>query len=314
MLDGTLLRARTSSDRFIGDTNPGVLYAVLVADIKGKLSLREQISEDFLTSSVFSAFYYVGGPWLERFLQKAYRWCGSAKKHLDTQIKSPRYEFWPKYPDPNEPERIVEPDVVVFSNAAIVVIEAKNYSGKSGEGVVSVGAEEEEGHVDRIRLLDQLAREYFVGQALASRAGLSDFYVVYLTRHPVLPGDDVDATLDAVAAISPTEREVAREHIYWINWQQAYPVFEEMATDASAPECQKAISRDVLLFLARRSLCPFRGFAFVDSVRDFGSQAEEFLSEPIYARTHRPYWRFIGESALADADADVLFYGERRNS
>ncbi|KAF5424321.1 MAG: hypothetical protein C5S44_01750, partial [Candidatus Methanocomedens sp.] len=41
---------------------------MLIADIKGKLSLNELIGEDFLTSSFFSVFRYLDKQWIGKFI------------------------------------------------------------------------------------------------------------------------------------------------------------------------------------------------------------------------------------------------------
>ncbi len=282
---------------------------MLAADIKGKLSLREERSEDFLTSSVFSAFRYVGGRWLERFLRKAHRWEDTTRQRLNIRLESPRYLFWPNYHDPVNLGRRIEPDVVILSKRAVVVVEAKNYAGKHGKGVVAEDSGEGGVHVDRKRLLDQLAREYFVGRDLASRgSGCSDFYVVYVTRHAVFPAEDIAETLSAIAEMDGREGQRAPGRIYWVNWQQAYETFKEMADDPSAPRFQEQISRDMLEFLANRSLCPFEGFEFLDAFKGFAAQAERW-SGAFYARSKRPYWTLIDEAGIDATDARLPFYG-----
>jgi len=56
---------------------------MLIADIKNKLTYSELVSEDFLTSSVFSTFKYLDDQYLEKFLNQA---VNIKQKHLGIKI------------------------------------------------------------------------------------------------------------------------------------------------------------------------------------------------------------------------------------
>ena len=94
---------------------------MLIADIKGKLTVSELINEDFLTSSVFSTLRYLDAKWLERFLGQA---VNISKNRLEIRIKEPIYEFWPWYSAELPLQKGVEPDLVIFSGETAVIIEA----------------------------------------------------------------------------------------------------------------------------------------------------------------------------------------------
>ena len=64
---------------------------MLIADIKGKLSVHEFVSEDFLTSAVFTAFRWLPTEWLRK-------WLGAARNiHGDFLViphSSPEFDFY----------------------------------------------------------------------------------------------------------------------------------------------------------------------------------------------------------------------------
>ena len=133
---------------------------MLIADLRGKLTHSELVSEDFLTSSVFSVFRYLNEGWLEEFANEA---VNIRREQLNVHLESPYYEFWPWYANKRGFGSGAEPDVVVYSGQTALIIEAKNYSGKSGEGVVFDEFKEASGKDDNRVIVDQLGREYFVG-------------------------------------------------------------------------------------------------------------------------------------------------------
>ena len=128
---------------------------MLIADIKGKLSIHEEHSEDFLTSAVFSVFNYLGEKYLHEFLNQSKN---IFNQNLTILPNNFEFEFWPWYSSSKKNVGGSEPDVVLQSKDFMAIIEAKNHGGKHGVGVI-----ENEELNDNVFVIDQLAREYMIG-------------------------------------------------------------------------------------------------------------------------------------------------------
>lgn len=274
---------------------------MLIADLKGKLSLNELYSEDFLTSSVFSAFMYLDERWVQKFINQAINIRG---ENLNLELNNPRYDFWPYFVPIKQTDRGTEPDIVIYSGDTAIMIEAKNYSGKSGEGVIEGDSTEGLMMVDSKQITDQLGREYFVGvnSILESTKVIDEdifdvdsFILIFLTRHPSFPKDEIEATINAILEINPNEKENAEQKIYWLNWQKAVPIFEEIVETESKDTFEYKISNDMVAFLERRNLGIFSGFDFLDNFIVFRKELESLFSKKylFYKKVFKPYWMFI---------------------
>ena len=155
---------------------------MIIADLKGKLTPKEYVSEDFLTSTVFSAFDLLSNKWFFQFLNSSTNIHGES---LKINVSKCKFIFWKTFSDPYG----VEPDVLILLDDLIIILEAKFHAGKSG-----VGTSE-----DNSILYDQLAREYLLGNYLiTSRTVLDetfsyfkDFKILYLTKDISFPTSDV---------------------------------------------------------------------------------------------------------------------------
>ncbi|NLX91906.1 MAG: hypothetical protein GXZ07_10065 [Firmicutes bacterium] len=215
-------------------------------------------------------------------------------KKLDISINNPEIDFWPWF---SNKDSKAEPDLVVYSGNIAVIIEAKNYEGKSGEGTVI-----EEETLEEI-IIDQLWREYYVGLNNILSAGYKDFYLIYLTRHPQLPVNELESTLGLIAKHDPEEVKRARRRIYWLNWQKAVPILEEIGMNHPKHAIESKISRDLLLFLERRDLGVFSGFKFLDNHNNL-----PLLPDVLFFRkAYRPYWQFLNKYNILD-HVQTLFY------
>lgn len=290
---------------------------MILADIKGKLSLSELYSEDFLTSAVFSAFMYLDEKWISKYLNKAINIRGD---NLCVELNNPKYDFWAYFGAINETGWGTEPDVIIYFDKTAIIIEAKNYSGKSGEGVLHEGKSDDSEIIDIKKIADQLRREYFVGRK--SIQGLSkvidedvfdvdNFLLIFLTRHPSFPKDEIGTTINAIADINPSEKENAEQKIYWLNWQKAMPIFEEITETESKSTAEHKISKDMIVFLERRNLGIFSGFDFLDNCIESRKEAKDLLNEEniFYKKLFKPYWVFLGKiKPYQRNEQDALFY------
>ena len=283
---------------------------MLIADIKGKLSLQELNSEDFLTSSVFSFFNYIPPVYLEMYINEA---VNSIGEHLNLKIENPVISFWPWYSNTKEYGYGAEPDVVIFSDDKAILIEAKNYSGKSGVGV-EVGSTENE--MDLPRLYDQLAREYYVGlkKILGTYNTHHDkfikyFYLVYLTRHTLIPRNDFEETVNSIKRIS--KEEDAKKRLYWLNWHKIVPILDRIIEREDIDNFLFRISNDLKTFLEKRDINIFKGFNNIS-----GGIIENFkLSDNIklfYTSAEKEYW--VAFNDVCVDNKNILWYSDRVNS
>ena len=288
---------------------------MLIADIKNKLSLSELSSEDFLTSAVFSTLKYIEEKWLYEFLNKT---VNINKKHLDLKAGKPIFEFWPwlaKIPPLN---RAVEPDVVIYSGDSAIIIEAKNYSGKSGAGVsTKTNGSEELDEKNEKDLIDQLGREYFIGRnklvnSKYHRGGqahtIKNFVQIFLTRHSLFPEQEIKETLDSIEQMLSGESEIAAEKIYWLNWQKIIPLLWEIKQNYEKDTFEVKITQDLLKFLDRRNLGVFSGFKYLDRFNR-SSKIDEIL---FYHKLYLEYWTFFENYTVNKIkNIDTLFYTKK---
>jgi len=290
---------------------------MLIADLKGKLSLKEFYSEDFLTSAVFSAFMYLNEKWIQKYINQAVNIRG---ENLCLELNNPRYDFWPYFSPFKETKTGTEPDVLICSENTAVVIEAKNYSGKSGEGIIGEDSTEDLEGVDTKQIADQLGREYFVGvkrilkytTVLEEDAfDIDDFVLIFLTRHPTFPQNEIEESINTIAKINPKEKVNAEQKMYWLNWQKAVPIFEEIAETRPKNTFDYKISKNMLDFLERRNLGIFSGFDFLENFYSFiGELKITFTWKHLfYKKEFRPYWMFLDKfKSYIQIKKDTVFY------
>jgi len=288
---------------------------MLIADLKGRLTYSELISEDFLTSSVFSVFRYLDEHWIEKFINQA---VNIKNERLNIKLESPSYEFWPWYP--NEPKfgNGAEPDVVIYSEETALIVEAKNFSGKSGEGII-LGESEQSIEKDNSKIIiDQLGREYFVGlnKILGSYPSQDEkvyqikyFYLIFLTRHGVFPKYEIEETIKSIAEISQSERQNALNRIYWLNWQKVVPILEEIVSVKPKNSFEYKIVQELIEFMERRDLTVFSGFKFLDHYKTFPDPELLKTDYLFYRKIFQKYWKFLDKfNSFMKNRVDNIFY------
>ncbi len=281
---------------------------MLIADIKGKLTMQEEVSEDFLTSSVFSVLRLLGADALGRFLGKAVNFSDEHRLSLNPEEEA--YLFWPWVSTEPKFGHGAEPDLLIFSGDLVVVVEAKNYAEKSGVGFSSFDG-------DRV-LVDQLAREYFVGsEELITRSwdvegrvfSPREFLLVYLTRDLVMPTTELETSVRCVREVCPDEAEGAKRRLYWLRWKDVTSVLEDARDRLKATDSRRQLVQELMCFLDRRGLVGFGGYgALGTSLDSLGSLAAE--PSIFYAREDSAYWASVGAHSQLSRAAAVkhLFY------
>lgn len=290
---------------------------MLIADLKGKLTLAEELSEDFLTSSVFSVFRYLDEGWIEKFLNQA---VNIKNEKLRVKIVNPSYNFWPWHANDQKFGGGAEPDVVICSGENAVIIEAKNYAGKSGVGIISdescISIEEDESKI----IIDQLGREYFIGlnKILDSDYEKDDqihtikkFYIIFLTRHSIFPEYEISETINSIVNMSPKEKNNAENCIYWLNWQKAIPILEEIVSLNPKNSFEHNICSELIEFLERRNLGVFSGFRFLNDYISFLNELEKIEIKDFffYQKTFKDYWDYLAKfKSSMNIQINYVFY------
>lgn len=284
---------------------------MLIADIKGKLTLKELISEDFLTSSVFSVFKYLDNKYLIEFLKKS-------KNIIDTplsiELNNPKFEFWPWYASTHEKVGGAEPDLVINSKNYSIIIEAKNYSGKSGSGIIE-NLDLNNIKVPDYHVADQLAREYFIGLSKLSQKKIKDFVVIYLTRDTVIPKKEIKESIQAILEVSPKEKNKVENRIFWINWQQAYLIFDKIANNHTSDSFEVDICNDLVQYLEKRDLDTFGGFDFSDISEHLSDLLNTLTkkisySHIIYHQRKTKYWKSLNLLQFKHTPSQNVFYSD----
>lgn len=154
---------------------------MLVTQLKGKLTRREEDLEDLLTSNVFGSIQYTPNEkGLIPLLSAAEDSNGLNPLKRLPNISEVSYEFWPYLNDVNGNAR--EPDVLIHithetKQQTIILVEAKYKSGKSSE------ADEDS------RINDQLASEWDI---LITNDTYAKPYLLYVTADFSYPNKDIE--------------------------------------------------------------------------------------------------------------------------
>jgi len=283
---------------------------MLIADIKGKLTLNELTSEDFLTSSVFSVFKYLEPRWLEKFINLS---ININRDSLDSKITDPVLDFWPWFSAIPPSIRGVEPDLIICSGEIAIIIEAKNYSGKSGIGI-DLKKDQESENIEK-DIIDQLGREYIVGrnklinsvyQQGDKTIKIEDFVLIFLTRHSFFPEGEIRESIEAIEEMLPGEYDNSCEKIYWVNWQMIIPILNEIINE-SKDSYESKIAMDLIEFLERRELSIYNGFKFMETINYLGADLDS--ENLFYNKVYKEYWGFLREINLnLFSSCDYTFY------
>lgn len=288
---------------------------MFVADLKGKLSIHEEHSEDFLTSAVFSIFDIFPKKYLSRFLGEAVNLDGEV---FQIKLSDAEFVFWKRF-SPKE-SRSVEPDVLIFANNLAIIIEAKLYAGKSGTGFLEYQTDISEKQL-RKYLIDQLAREYYLGIYLLDRKKYStgsksfhikDFYVLYVTKDSTFPENEINDTINEIKKISQEHAKKAKEKIYWTNWQTLIPLINDIIENTDS-FVEFKLASQLKQFLLKRSLMKFSGFRFLEEERPFLKSFGDSQENLFYIFEELPYFIDPIFSESFKVDDLSIFYEPNRS-
>ncbi|MCZ7385362.1 MAG: hypothetical protein O8C63_11530 [Candidatus Methanoperedens sp.] len=209
---------------------------MLAAQLKGKLTRKEEDLEDLLTSNVFGSIKYT--PYengLIPLLSAAEDSKGDYPLRNLANISNVTYEFWPHLE--GEDGNSCEPDVLIritheTKHQTIILVEAKYKSGKSSEAD------------DGTKPNDQLAREW---NTLTMKEKAANSYLLYATADFSYPNKDIE---DAQSEIKKKKR--SKINIAWISWRKLPIIFRHSRYN---------ILRDLAEILQRQMLIFFEGIS-----------------------------------------------------
>jgi hypothetical protein len=216
---------------------------MLQAQLRGKLTRREEDLEDLLTSNVFGSIKYI--PYEDGLLPLLYSCIndnGDAPIHALQPISLVDYEFWPWLQEANCEG--CEPDVLItiqFINGQkmLILVEAKYLSDKSSE------ANEAEAPKD------QLAREWDNLTSLAHRKKATQI-LLYVTADIGYPKKSIK---DSCQEYMQKRKKDMR--VFWISWRKLPNLFANKRED---------ILSDLVEVLKRQGLTFFQGIPKLDLI------------------------------------------------
>jgi hypothetical protein len=208
---------------------------MLMAQLKGKLTRREEDMEDLLTSNVFGSFKYVPPEeGLVPFLARAVQVDGRRPLADLSLVKSCNYNFWPNYVTIDQ--KGCEPDLLItIDDSSIgrlfIMIEAKYRSPKSS--FPSADAE----------LTDQLAKEWDVLQSIAGNQGRA--FLIFVTADYTIPRASIEES-----QLELEQKRGKRGNIIWVSWREVPPILLNT---------RHPILRDLYHLMHRHDMYYFRG-------------------------------------------------------
>ena len=240
---------------------------MLLAEIHGKVLEEAQSHEDYLTSAVFGHLRYLPPSlfWDEFFSNAKTLPLDGREKSLSQSLREQgsrvseysavQIHFWPNHPKWGEPDLAL---CFTGSNLRplVVVVEVKLNSEKSGSG-------DEDQLVKYLGILSDLSALHVdVPMPVNPFAAL-----VYLT-----PRESLREIESSLASSRATLAD--RQRLFRVQWQDLLAVARRAASGADGQS--KTILRDVSLFLQKRGLEYFSGFAEVPALPIFDSNDGAF--------------------------------------
>ena len=221
---------------------------MFAAQIRNKLTRSEEDMEDLLTSNVFGIWRYmppqVG---LLQFLQTAKRLDKVSPFRLNS-IVTADLQFWPWLQEGDD--KGAEPDVLIEMSTYdqqkwLVLIESKYLSGKS-----SLPTSKKES----LQPTDQLAREMYNLRRKAQRESFTEYALIYVTAHTIMPKSDIQEAIDEL-----TEKtgDGSADHFYWTTWRILPKVFTEVM--GTCEKVNATILADLCLIIKQLGLLFFEG-------------------------------------------------------
>lgn len=210
------------------------------AEIRSKLSPKQENMEDLLTSNVFSFFKYTNrGVFLKKYLDLlGFDVSGNAAREAE-------FIFWPKYDDRTEP------DLVILVGDHYLLFEAKYFSG-FGEETPELDA--------------QPVREIREGKLDAENIGKRYFSFIAITADSCRPENKL--------ACIPEEQMSC---VAWTNWQAISSMLQDILEDPKDLNSgEELFAADLIDLLEKKKLRSFDG-AILLRMRTDGRLVDRFF-------------------------------------
>lgn len=221
---------------------------MFAAQIARKLTRREEEMEDLLTSNVFGLWRYLAPQvGLIQFLATSQRPDGG-RLGVPDDARIEDMTFWPWLHE--EGAKGAEPDVLIKllssdQKTRLFLIEAKYLSEKSSLAT-------EDGLPN-----DQLAREMDNLRKIARKERISDFAVIYITAHTVMPIWDIE---ESVSELASKTGDGSADRFYWTTWRRLATILIEVLKSCGEPAL--AMLRDLHSILCQLGLVFFENVQY----------------------------------------------------
>lgn len=219
---------------------------MFVAQIHHKLTRQEEDKEDLLTSNVFGLWRYLRPPvGLTQFLNTA-KGINGEYFYIPSEIEINELQFWPSMQEANA--KGAEADVLMQLSSSnqrkwLILIESKYLSGKSSLADDTIEQPN-----------DQLAREMHNLRIMASRKGISEYAVIYVTADTLIPSTDI---LEAVEELTSKTGKGDQERFYWTTWRHIPDIISSIKSQCEGPSA--VLLGDLGVILEQMGLTFFRG-------------------------------------------------------
>ena len=215
----------------------------MVYELKNKIPQNSSFlnSEDVLTGTIFGSLrYFRNQNLLINFLNESIDINGNRLKiNGDSHFE---ILFWEKYPSFEKSNSYNEPDLVLYNNNEVVIIECKYFS-----------------ILDEETLMEDDGRKNYKNQLIRYASIIDEYYknrtkknVVFLTNDKSIPLDIMNNTIK--------HKDIKYEGInfYWLSWKYLYSVIQLNYSFYSSDNI--LLLSDLLNFLKKRHLYFFNGF------------------------------------------------------
>jgi hypothetical protein len=213
--------------------------------------------EDILTSTVFQLIrYFPAKDILVPFINSIFA-RNEITVSLDTSLDwKAHFHFWPiGAVKGRELDLLIELESPVCKFA--FAIEAKYHSGPSDYQAIDA---------DRVIVRNQLADEYLdlidgnyksMGNPIHLESKKTDRYLIYLTMHAAIPGEDIKRAKKEYRILQPSQLEQSPIPILWTNWSS---IWAKMKFYCLNEFPYYLIRQDLIELFEKRGLQDFSGF------------------------------------------------------
>jgi hypothetical protein len=236
------------------------------AELRGKLSKRNENREDILTSNVFSFFQYADRRvFLHRLINS---WGFRITKEDALRAE---FQYWPQFADGTEP------DLVIIVGDYYLLIEAKYLSGFGQETATA---------------RHQLIREAEGGAHEARHLGKEFRLLAVTADHYLRP----ELCNEVPAEVHP--------YFVWTNWQHiALVIYQTLDSGVTlAPEA-RAFAEDLYALLQQKNLRSYAGVSVLGSSQKLADQPGTAFFE---AKTASYRGTYLGFPASLESETDLV--------